>query len=90
MRRAATQKVLAMQPVRTLAPVMLPSPQEAVQRLAEGSKSVVKVFGAMSAEPAQSEAEPGSIQRLVDEKSARTQSIISKFLNRRKDDGSQG
>lgn len=89
-RQAATQKVLATKPVRTLAPVMPPSPQEAVQRLAEGSKPVVKVFGAISAEPAQPEAEPGSIQRMVDEKNARTQSIISRFLNRRKDDGSQG
>lgn len=50
----------------------------------------VKVFGAMGLEPAQSEAEPGSIQRMVDEKNARTKSIIDSFLNRRKDDGSQG
>ena len=76
--------------MRTLAPVVPPSPSLAIKRLAEGSKPVVKVFGAMPAEPAQPEAEPGSIQRMVDEKNARTQSIISRFLNRRKDDGSQG
>ena len=89
-RQAATQKVLATSPMQTLAPVVPPSPQEAIQRLAEGSKPVVKVFGAVAAEPAQPEAEPGSIQQMVNEKRARTQSIIDRFLNREKDNGSQG
>lgn len=89
-RHAATQKVLAMQPMRTLAPVVPPSPSQAIKRLAEGSKSVVKVFGAMPAEPAQPEAEPGSIQQMVNEKTARTKAIIDNFLKRSKDNGSQG
>jgi len=88
--RAAMQEVFATSPMRTLAPVMPPPPQEAIQRLAEGSKPVVRVFGAISAEPAQPEAEPGSIQQMVNEKNARAQSIINRFLNGRKDDGSQG
>jgi len=89
-RHVAMQKVLATPHMRTLPPVMSPSPQQAIQRLAEGSKPVVRVFGALAAEPAQSEAEPGSVQRMVDEKNARTQSIIDSFLNERKNNGSQG
>ncbi len=65
-------------------------PDEVIQRLAAGSRPVVKVFGAMGLEPPQPEAEPGSIQRMVNEKNARAQSIIDSFLNRRKDDDSQG
>ena len=75
--------------MRTLPPVVPPSSHEAIRRLAEGSKPVVRVFGAMGLEPAQPEAEPGSIQQMVNEKNARAQSIIDSFLNRRKDDGSQ-
>ena len=44
----------------------------------------------MPAEPAQPEAEPGSIQQMVNEKTARTKAIIDKFLKRSKDNGSQG
>ena len=61
-----------------------------MKRLAEVSKPVVKVFGAMPAEPAQPEAEPGSIQQMVNEKTARTKAIIDNFLKRSKDNGSQG
>ena len=63
---------------------------DAVQRLAVRSRPVVKVFGDISAEPPPTEAEPGSVQQMVNEKNARAQSIIDSFLNRRKDDGSQG
>jgi len=89
-RRVAMQETLAMPPARTLPPIAPPSPHEAMRRLAEGSKPVVRVFGALAAEPAQPEAEPGSVQRMVDEKNARTQSIIDSFLNERKNNGSQG
>jgi len=89
-RRAAMQEVLAMPSMRIMPPVVPLSSHEAIRRLAEGSKPVVKVFGAMGVEPAQSETEPGTVQRVVDEKNARAQSIIDSFLNGRKDDGSQG
>ncbi len=79
-----------MSPVRTLPPMRSPFPHEAMRQLAEGSRPVVKVFGAMGVDPAQPKAEPGSVQQMVDEKNARAQSIIDSFLNGRKDDGSQG
>lgn len=77
----------AIQHLAASVPASAPAPSTAPE---SPSLPKVQVFGAISAEPAQPEAEPGSIQRMVDEKNARTQSIISRFLNREKDNGSQG